>query len=50
MQIPRYAVAMTSALALATAFPIAGAEEGLPLWKIQKTLAAKKYVDVFRGF
>ncbi len=50
MQISRYAGAMTSALALAMAFPIAGFEEGLPLWKIQKTLAAKKYVDLTHAF
>ncbi len=50
MQISRYAGAMTSALALAMAFPIAGFGEELPLWKIQKTLAAKKYVDLTHSF
>src|SRR6266702_3889413 len=50
MQISGYAAAMTSALALAMAFSIADSEEGLPLWKIQKTLVAKKYVDLTHAF
>jgi len=39
MQLSGYAAAMTSALAHAMAFPIAGFEEGLPLWQIKKNYA-----------
>ena len=50
MQISKYVAAVTSALSLVTIIPIAGAGEEPSLWKIQKTLAAKKYVDLTHAF
>ena len=50
MQISKYAAVVTSALTLATIIRIADARGGLPLWEIQKTLAAKKYVDLTHAF
>ena len=41
---------MTSVLSLVTIIPVAGAREEPSLWKIQKTLAAKKYVDLTHAF
>ena len=41
---------MTSVLSLVTIIPVAGARKEPSLWKIQKTLAAKKYVDLTHAF
>ena len=51
MQISKYVVAAAaSALTLATTIPSASAREQASLWKIQKTLAAKKYVALTHAF
>jgi kynurenine formamidase len=50
MQISKYVAAVTSILAFAVIISIAAAEEEPPLWKIQKTLAAKKYIDLTHAF
>src|SRR4029450_13913370 len=50
MQISKYVAAVASVLALATIVPISGAGEEPSLWKIQKTLATKKYVDLTHAF
>ena len=51
MQISKYVVAAAaSALTLATTIPSASAREQTSLWKIQKTLAAKKYVALTHAF
>jgi hypothetical protein len=50
MQISKYAAVGTSVLALAMIPLIAASEEKPSLWKIQETLAAKKYVDLTHAF
>jgi hypothetical protein len=50
MQIPKCVATVTSVLTLATIIPITGAGEESSLWKIQKTLAAKKFVDLTHAF
>jgi Putative cyclase len=50
MQVSKYVAAVTSVLSLVTIIPVAGAREEPSLWKIQKTLAAKKYVDLTHAF
>ena len=50
MQISKYVVVATIALALAMIICIADAREESSLWKIQKTLAAKRYVDLTHAF
>jgi hypothetical protein len=46
MQISKYVAPVASVLTLATIVPIAGAGEEPSLWKIQKTLAANRYIDL----
>ena len=50
MQISKYVAAVTSILALAVIISLAAAEEEPRLWKIQKILAAKKYIDLTHAF
>jgi len=50
MQISKYVAAVASVLTLATIVPIAGAGEEPSPWKIQKTLAAKRYIDLTHAF
>ena len=50
MQISKYVAAVTSALALVMIIRIADARGESSLWEIQKTLAAKKYVDLTHAF
>jgi kynurenine formamidase len=50
MQISKYVAAGTSLLALVTIVSFAASEENPSLWKIQKTLAGNKYVDLTHAF
>jgi hypothetical protein len=50
MQSARYVAAVASVLMLATLLPVGASEEKPSFWKLQKTLAAKKYVDLTHAF